>query len=76
MFFGINVLIRLKAVVMHVVDAAGENSESLGYLQHVRAIFDCPVERAMCYEVWSNWEMDRRDRRTLICRVVARFVDR
>ena len=75
-FFGINELIRLKAAVMHVVDAAGENSERLGHLQHFSAVFDCPVERAVCDEVWSIWQMNWKDQRTLICSVVARFVDR
>ena len=69
-------ILRFKAAVMHAVDAAGENSGRLGHLQHFRAVFDCPVERAMCYEVWNNWEMDSFEGRTLICSAVARFVDR
>ena len=76
MYFEILVLLRLKAAVMHIVDAAGKNSERLRHLQHFRAVFDCSVERAVCDEVWSNWEMWWEDRLKQVCAVVARFVDR
>ena len=36
--------IRLKAAMMHVVDAAGEKSERLGHLQPFRGIFECSVD--------------------------------
>ena len=72
-FFKVQEKCRFGAVMMHAIDAAGENSEWLAYLQHFRAVFDCPVERAMCDEVWANWEVHDLPR---LCSAVARFVDK